>query len=145
MICTLYCWVLRQAALSTIFWVFSMTQPGIETRSPEPLANTLLIRSIVRYFIKSLFSSNPKISGFHHSSENIIQSKRILFSIIYNQTLQFKNLKPKIKLRLFNNQKIIGISLSIYKAAYSVRYLSLPPTRHDLTQCQKPEGWLKWG
>ena len=25
------------------------------------------------------------------------------------------------------------------------RYLSLPPTRHDLTQGQKPEGWLKWG
>ena len=24
-------------------------------------------------------------------------------------------------------------------------YLSLPPTRHDLTQCQKPEGRLKWG
>ena len=25
------------------------------------------------------------------------------------------------------------------------RYLSLPPTRHDLTQGQKPEGRLKWG
>ena len=25
------------------------------------------------------------------------------------------------------------------------RYLSLPPTRHDLTQGQKPEGQLKWG
>ena len=24
-------------------------------------------------------------------------------------------------------------------------YLSLPPTRHDLTQGQKPEGQLKWG
>ena len=24
-------------------------------------------------------------------------------------------------------------------------YLSLPPTRHDLTQAQKPEGQLKWG
>ena len=24
-------------------------------------------------------------------------------------------------------------------------YLSLPPTRHDLTQGQKPEGRLKWG
>ena len=23
-------------------------------------------------------------------------------------------------------------------------YLSLPPTRHDLTQGQKPEGRLKW-
>ena len=26
-----------------------------------------------------------------------------------------------------------------------LRYLSLPPTRHDLTQGQKPEGQLKWG
>ena len=25
------------------------------------------------------------------------------------------------------------------------KYLSLPPTRHDLTQGQKPEGQLKWG
>ena len=24
-------------------------------------------------------------------------------------------------------------------------YLSLPPTRHDLTQGQKPKGRLKWG
>ena len=24
-------------------------------------------------------------------------------------------------------------------------YLSLPPTRHDLAQGQKPEGRLKWG
>ena len=24
-------------------------------------------------------------------------------------------------------------------------YLLLPPTRHDLTQGQKPEGRLKWG
>ena len=27
----------------------------------------------------------------------------------------------------------------------STQYLSLPPTRHDLTQGQKPEGQLKWG
>ena len=32
------------AASSTIFWVFGMTRPGIEPRSPGPLANTLLIR-----------------------------------------------------------------------------------------------------
>ena len=43
---TLSCWVLRNAASSTIFWVFGMTRPGIEPRSPVPLANTLLIRPI---------------------------------------------------------------------------------------------------
>ena len=31
------------AESSTIFWVFGMTQPGIEPRSLGPLANTLLI------------------------------------------------------------------------------------------------------
>ena len=34
------------------------------------------------------------------------------------------------------------IEFSIEKCA---KYLSLPPTRHDLTQGQKPEGRLKWG
>ena len=40
---TLYCWVLSKEALSTIFKVFGMTWPGIEPRSPGPLANTLPI------------------------------------------------------------------------------------------------------
>ena len=38
--------MLSIAASSTIFWVFSMTQPGIEPWSPWPLANTLLISVI---------------------------------------------------------------------------------------------------
>ena len=33
--------VLSKEASSTIFWVFGMTQPGIEPRSPGPLVNTL--------------------------------------------------------------------------------------------------------
>ena len=33
---------------------------------------------------------------------------------------------------------------SVYSTA-PAGYLSLPPTRHDLTQGQKPEGRLKWG
>ena len=41
---TLKCWVLSKEVASTIFWVFGMTRPEIETRSPGPLANTLLIR-----------------------------------------------------------------------------------------------------
>ena len=35
--------MLSKEASSTIFWVFGMTQPGIEPRSPGPLANTLTI------------------------------------------------------------------------------------------------------
>ena len=41
LICTLYCWVLSKEVSSTIFKVFGMTRPRIETRSPSPLANTL--------------------------------------------------------------------------------------------------------
>ena len=29
-----------KAASSAIFWVFRMTQPGIEPRSPGPMVNT---------------------------------------------------------------------------------------------------------
>ena len=35
--------MLSKAVSSTIFWVFGMSKPGIESRSPGPLANTLLI------------------------------------------------------------------------------------------------------
>ena len=31
-----------KVALNTIFWIFDITRPGIEPRSPGPLANTLL-------------------------------------------------------------------------------------------------------
>ena len=36
----------KQGGISIIFWVFGMTQPGIEPLSPGPLGNTLLIRPI---------------------------------------------------------------------------------------------------
>ena len=48
LICTLYCWVLSKEVSSTIFEVFGMTRPGIEPRSPGPLANTLLTRPMSR-------------------------------------------------------------------------------------------------
>ena len=40
----LYCWVLSKEVWSTIFEVFGMTRPGLEPRSPGPLANTLPTR-----------------------------------------------------------------------------------------------------
>ena len=33
----------KQGGIKYHFWVFGMTPPGVETRSPGPLANTLLI------------------------------------------------------------------------------------------------------
>ena len=38
---TLYYWMFSKKASSTIFWVFDMTQSGIEPQSTRPLANTL--------------------------------------------------------------------------------------------------------
>ena len=35
--------MLSKEALSTIFWAFGITQPGIELKCPEPLVNTLTI------------------------------------------------------------------------------------------------------
>ena len=34
----------KQGGIKYRFWVFGMTQPGIEPRSPRPLANTLTAR-----------------------------------------------------------------------------------------------------
>ena len=45
---TLYCWVLIKEASSTIFEVFGMTWPEIETMSPGPLAKTLATRPMSR-------------------------------------------------------------------------------------------------
>ena len=44
LICTFYCRVLRKEVSSTILKVFGMMRPGIEPRSPGPLANTLSTR-----------------------------------------------------------------------------------------------------
>ena len=41
--------MLSKESSSTIF--MSMIRPGIETRSPGPLVNTLLIRLMAYYFI----------------------------------------------------------------------------------------------
>ena len=44
--------MLSKAVSSTIFYVFGMTRPGIDPRSPGPLANTLLISPIARYCLQ---------------------------------------------------------------------------------------------
>ena len=41
--------MLSKEASSPIFWVFGMTRPGIEPRSPGPLANTLTARPMSGY------------------------------------------------------------------------------------------------
>ena len=46
---TLYCWVLSMEVSSTILKIFGMTWPGVETRFPRPLANTLPTRAMSWY------------------------------------------------------------------------------------------------
>ena len=65
LICTLYYWVLSKAVSSTIFRVFGMTRPGIQPRSPGPLANTLPTRTLSRLSVFNprkidLFCRNPR-------------------------------------------------------------------------------------
>ena len=49
----------KQGGVQYYFWVFSMTQPGINTRSPWPLANSLPTQSRglqKHYFLKTHFT-----------------------------------------------------------------------------------------
>ena len=43
--------MLSKVASRTFFWVFRMTWPGIEPRSPRPLVNTLIIRLMASILI----------------------------------------------------------------------------------------------
>ena len=48
--------MLSKEASSTIFWVFGMSRPGIEPRSPGPLANTLTARPMAPWLQDQLHS-----------------------------------------------------------------------------------------
>ena len=79
---TLYCWVLsKQVVLSTIFKVFSMMWPGIEPKSPRPLANTLHIRPMsrlsitIRIYIVSIMSWNTKFILYLKENTDIFIQK----------------------------------------------------------------------
>ena len=48
---TLYCCMFLKAISSTIFKFYGMTRPGIEPRSPRPLANTLLTRPMCWFLL----------------------------------------------------------------------------------------------
>ena len=53
--------MLRKAVSWTIIWVFGMTRPGIEPRSPGSLVNTLLIRPNVKRIEKKLDGNFSRI------------------------------------------------------------------------------------
>ena len=81
-----------------------MTRPGIEPRSPGPLANTLPTRPMSRLYIYIYIKS--------HQGNSELESTLSWWSSRWN---------------------LVRLLL---------RYLSLPPSRQDLTQGQWPEGWI---
>ena len=81
-IASLYSWslpynaeFLAQRYQVTFFWVFGMTQPGIEPQSPEPLVNTLLIWPMARWFC----DINPVQKTRLTKKENLSSSKFCCF------------------------------------------------------------------
>ena len=48
----------EQGSIKYNFWVFGITQPGIEPQSPGPLANTLLIRPMLDEAVDILHNTN---------------------------------------------------------------------------------------
>ena len=65
---------------------------------------------------------------------NVVVQTQMMLNAQIAQIQQLSQKTPKISTNLF--WPIINWSC--------MRYLSLPPTRQDLTQGQKPEGQLKW-
>ena len=57
-------------ASSTIFWVFGMTQHGIEPQSPRPLANMLLIRPMAGNIQYSLENGLINTQYSSHNAKN---------------------------------------------------------------------------
>ena len=87
----------KQGNIKYYFWVFGMTQPGIEPRSPRPLANTLPIRLKNVLFLtrnKKDISINQVWSVQHVL---FISIKYIIFAfIIFTQPLRSGKIWHKV-------------------------------------------------
>ena len=73
--------MLSKVVSSTIFKVFGMTRPGIEPRSPGPLANDLLFKAYVK-FLQFLHSHYLKIEIYEFVLDFVI-----LFCLLLIRTL----------------------------------------------------------
>ena len=106
LILTLMCWVLSKVASSTIFWVFGMTWPGIEPQSSGPLADTLLIRPMARWF---MYDTVYLIGQYHIYMTN-------------NPTIIFLN---KILMFFWTKNKILLFLAEYYTIKMGITYLFL--------------------
>ena len=127
--------MLSKEASSTIFWVFGMTRPGIEPRSPGPLANTLTTIPVVcmkhlKRVRDHLFHSVKWFQAFLSTNNNSIkyqpfintQLNRFKFSkhewFYFVLIISFHRVKPfQIFLRktsnLFKHRLFVCILLNI--------------------------------
>ena len=91
------------AVSSTIFKVFGMTRPGIEPRSPEPLANAL---PNCQYFVQIICE---KIFPWHYYSLQILLldnlhyviSRKTWISIIEKYGPEYLKYIPESKILIF--------------------------------------------
>ena len=99
--------MVSKATSSTIFWVFGVTRPEIEPRSPGSLANTLLIRPMAQYT-----HNHGKLRGIKIVilKIHLILCKQILFSLIFYITL-FCSFVFQFKWFVFNIITIILLSM----------------------------------
>ena len=49
---------IKQGGIKNHFWVFGMTRSGIEPRTPEPLAKTLLIKPMAQFLIQIIYTGS---------------------------------------------------------------------------------------
>ena len=83
---TLYCWVLSKEVSSTILWVFGMTWPGTEPKSPGPLENTLHTRPMSRSSCIKIRKNVERISVYREHGitvENVCLTLEIALTYIY--------------------------------------------------------------
>ena len=100
--------MLSKDASSTIFRVFGMTRPGIEPRSPKPLANTLTILPMSGTKKKKKKKKQHVITK-HKEDTDKLKSPDIRNILINNAKIIYKNNK---KNRL---QILEAITIKIYK------------------------------
>ena len=118
---TLWFWVLGKEVSSTIFKVYGMRRPGIEPRSPGPLANTLPTRPI--RIIKDI-----NVMSLIHRIHFLLNIFQMTFcACIHNKSLSYKWIESILKHLVLTGcfRKIGIISFSNLRYHLICKYLTL--------------------
>ena len=107
--------MLSKEASSTIFWVFGMTRPGIEPRSPEPLANTLTARPMSVFFFFSYHYALP-------NSTSLKLSHGLIFQWLYFNLIYRHNSKRWVAVVPWQNHLILAVDLWCSSVQHLVKH-----------------------